>query len=130
MPVAHTYNSTSKIETDVNEIKSEIKCLLREVERINDKINTCKEDDKTDYKFDKKIALHRSGKMFWWTKNEKAVRYRLRLFIDDFEIDTIEVERNKAYHTFTDLSDGERYKLLFEVEDRNGEIINKMEMEF
>lgn len=130
MPVVHTYNSTSKIEADVNEIKSEIKCLLREVERINDKINTCKEDDKADYKFDKKIALHRSGKMFWWTKNEKAVRYRLRLFIDDFEIDTIEIERNKAYHTFTDLVGNNQYKVVLEAEDRNGQIINSIEMKF
>ena len=81
----------------------------------------------TEYTVSSKgITLHSKGKMVWWTKSKNAVCYRLKLFIQDDEIDVIEIERNKAYHTFIDLYQDLSYRVVLEVEDRNGEIINKL----
>lgn len=60
------------------------------------------------------------------TKSKDASCYRLRLFIEDDEIDVIKIERNTAYHTFKDLNVDLEYEVLLEIEDRNGKVINKL----
>lgn len=57
-------------------------------------------------------------KMVWWKNQDEALLYRLRLFIEEYEIEVIEIERSKAYHKFNDLV-GTGYKVKLEVEDRN-----------
>ena len=74
----------------------------------------------------KGTMLHSKGKMVWWTKSKEASCYRLKLFIQEDEIDVLEIERNKAYHTFKDLNNDLVYKIVLEIEDRNGEIINEL----
>ena len=74
----------------------------------------------------KGTILHSKGKMVWWTKSKDASCYRLKLFIEDDEIDVIEKERNTAYHAFKDLNTDLEYKVVLEIEDRNGKIINEL----
>lgn len=71
-------------------------------------------------------TLHSKGKMVWWIKSKDASCYRLRLFIEDDEIDVIKIERNTAYHTFKDLNVDLEYEVLLEIENRNGKVINKL----
>ena len=71
------------------------------------------------------LKIYKRGKMVWWRKNKNAAGYRLRLFVKNNEIDIIEVERDRAYHTFTDLV-GTGFKVQLEVEDRNGQIIDSV----
>lgn len=68
-------------------------------------------------------TLHSKGKMVWWIKSKDASCYRLRLFIEDDEIDVIKIERNTAYHTFKDLNVDLEYEVLLEIEDRNGKLL-------
>ena len=71
------------------------------------------------------LKIYKKGKMVWWGKNKDAAGYRLRLFVRNNEIDIVEVERDRAYHTFTDLV-GSGFKVQLEVEDRNGMIIDSV----
>lgn len=75
------------------------------------------------------ISLFRRGKMVWWTKKQEASSYRLRLFVGNDEIDIIEIDRSRAYHTFTDLVGMGMYKVSLEVEDRDGNIINMVKID-
>ncbi len=74
--------------------------------------------------------------MVWWTKVNEASSYRLKLFVKEeincpyAEIDSIEIDRNKSYHTFKDLVGSLMYKVDLEVENRNGEIIDSVSITF
>ena len=74
------------------------------------------------------FTLKSLDNMIWWTKDEKAARYRIKLFAsangDDWdEIDVIEVDRERAYWAFSDLPKSIRFKAEVIVENRNGEPI-------
>lgn len=71
------------------------------------------------------LKIYKRGKMVWWEKNKDAADYRLRLFVKNNEIDVIEIDRDRAYHTFADLV-GTGFKVQLEVEDRNGMIIDSV----
>lgn len=81
----------------------------------------------------KGLKVYQKAHMVWWSKLPNAASYRLTLFvgtgnIGKQEIDVIEVERNKAYHTFTDLVGANMYTVHLEAEDRDGNIIDSVEI--
>ena len=105
---------------------SDVKNDLASINRKLDMINPSKEENIVNNDV---ITLHWKGKMVWWTKVKDASCYRLRLFIREDEIDVIEIERNKAYYSFCDLNFNLLpYKVVLEVEDRNGNIISELSM--
>ena len=75
------------------------------------------------------LSLYQRNKMFYWNKIKEAACYKLRLFLNDIEINVIEIERTKSYYTFNDLV-GSGYKIILEVEDRSGSIIAQISMNF
>lgn len=81
----------------------------------------------------KGLKVYKKAHMVWWSKLPNAASYRLTLFvgkgnIGKQEIDIIEIERNKAYHTFTDLVGTNMYTVHLEAEDRDGNIIDSVEI--
>lgn len=81
----------------------------------------------------KGLKVYQKGHMVWWSKLPNAASYRLTLFvgknkIGKQEIDIIEIERNKAYHTFTDLVGANMYTVRLEAEDRDCNIIDSVEI--
>ena len=105
----------------LSDVKNELKLINRKL----DMTNPSKEEIIVNNDV---ITLHWQGKMVWWTKVKEASCYRLRLFIREDEIDVIEIERNKAYYSFCDLNFNLPYKVVLEVEDRNGNIISELSM--
>ena len=101
---------------------SDVKNELSSINHKLDKLSPSHENVVSN----KGTTLHSKGKMVWWTKSKDASCYRLKLFIEDDEIDVIEKERNTAYHTFKDLNTDLEYKVVLEIEDRNGKIINEL----
>ena len=73
------------------------------------------------------ISIHSRNTMVWWNKQEEAVRYILRLFIDGCEIDAIEINRNRSYYNFTDIVGG-GYVVKLQVENRDGKITQEVEI--
>ena len=113
------------------EIKT-IKELTSEVIKINEKLDELlkKENHQEKSYINEKtgFAVFNKGKMFWWKKVEDAVRYIITVSISGNIIDTVDVEKTKCYHTFTDLVENS-YSLVFQAEDRRGNIIQEIEFE-
>ena len=79
------------------------------------------------------FTIYKKGYMVWWKKIPEAATYILTLYVGKHkigrqEIDVIEIERNKAYHTFTDLVGADMYTVRLEAEDRDGNIIDSVEI--
>lgn len=107
-----------------------VKGAVREIEnQLIDIKNEIKSANKikTNSNIEGTLLICSRDKMVWWKKQEDASIYRLRLFIENHEIDVIEVERSKAYHTFTDLV-GTGYVVKLEVEDRSGNVTKSIEI--
>ena len=81
-----------------------------------------------------------NGAMVYWEKIEDAARYYVKLYIEEKEayfnktvfeqeLETVEIDRNKFYHTFQGLAkfykQGMGFKYFIEVlaENRDGQII-------
>lgn len=101
------------------DVKTQLASINMKLEKLTSSQEECTVSNKG-------VTLHSKGKMVWWTKSNDASCYRLKLYLRNDEIDIIEVERNKAYHTFNDLNSHLSYEVKFEIEDRNGKIINEM----
>lgn len=106
----------------VNAAMSEVKIGIASISKRLDALS----DETYDHVDGEGISLFRRGKMVWWTKIKDAGCYTLKLFVGKNEIDIIEINRNKAYHTFTDLIGNNVYKVTLEVENRDGQIINSI----
>ena len=78
---------------------------------------------------EEQFNIYKKGHMVWWQKNPDAAAYRLHLFIGEDEIDIIEVERNKTYHTFIDLVGTGIYRVEYEAEDRDGNVLDRAAIE-
>lgn len=81
----------------------------------------------------KGLVIYQKGYMLWWKKLPDAAGYRITLFVGKGkvgkqEIDVIEIERNRAYHTFTDLVGTDMYTVRLEAEDRGGNIVDSVEI--
>ena len=65
------------------------------------------------------------GAMVYWNKIEDAARYYIKLYIDEQELETVEIGRNKYYHTFQGLANYYRksYYVQVQAENRIGEIV-------
>lgn len=100
--------------------------VKNELASINQKLSKLIDSQEENVVSNKGITLHSKGKMVWWTKSNDASCYRLKIYLQNDEIDIVEVERNKAYHTFNDLNNYLSYEVKLEIEDRNGKIINEM----
>ena len=79
------------------------------------------------------FTIYKKGYMVWWKKIPEAATYILTLYVGKHkigrqEIDVIEIERNKAYHTFTDLVGADMYTVRLEAEDRDGNVIDSVEI--
>ena len=79
------------------------------------------------------FTIYKKGYMVWWKKIPEAATYILTLYVGKHkigrqEIDVIEIERNKAYHTFTDLVGADMYTGRLEAEDRDGNVIDSVEI--
>ena len=73
-----------------------------------------------------------NGAMVYWEKIEDAARYYVKLYVEEKgsysnktfeqELETVEIDRNKFYHTFQGLA---RFQYYIEVlaENRDGQII-------
>ena len=76
------------------------------------------------------------GAMVWWDKCEDAACYSVRLSIVDkndvpHEICQISTDRNKLYHSFTDLGNNDRgYTVTVQAEDRQGMILCQSSLNF
>lgn len=75
------------------------------------------------------LLIFTLGYMVWWKKVDGAANYRIKLFIDNIEVDVIEIDRNKSYHTFTDLVGKGIFRVELEVEKRDGTIIDSVEVD-
>ena len=77
-----------------------------------------------------------NGAMVYWEKIEDAARYYVKLYIEEKrsyfnktvfeqELETVEIDRNKFYHTFQGLAKFYKLKYFIEVlaENRDGQII-------
>lgn len=100
--------------------------VKNELASINQKLSKLIDSQEENVVFNKSITLHSKGKMVWWTKSNDASCYRLKLYLQNEEIDIVEIERNKAYHTFNDLNNYLSYEVKLEIENRNGKVINEM----
>ena len=80
-------------------------------------------------KTEEHFNIYKKGHMVWWQKNPDAAAYRLHLYVNDDEIDIVEVERNKTYHTFTDLVGMGMYRVEYEAEDRDGNVLDRATIE-
>ena len=80
-------------------------------------------------KTEEHFHIYQKGHMIWWEKNPDAATYRLHLYIGEDEIDVVEVERNKAYHTFIDLVGTGMYRVEYEAEDRGGNVLDRAAIE-
>ena len=118
MAVNNPYVSTRGVENGVNETN-------RLLNKVVDKMTHIEESQVQDGI----LCLCRRNMMFYWNKLDKAANYRLQLFLNDIEIDVIEIERTKSYYTFNDLV-GSGYKIILEIEDRSGSILKKISMNF
>lgn len=103
--------------------------LLRDIKKKVDQIYDETLLIKSNHAKNGELTINVRNKMVWWNKQEDAALYRLKLFVKDNEIEDIEIQRTKCYHTFTDLI-GTGYKIVLEVEDRNGKILNSVEINF
>lgn len=110
-------------------IERKLESTNAKLESINSKLDNLICDDSDCVESDG-ITLFRRGRMIFWTKVEDALCYRLRLYCCQNEIDVIELDRNKAYHTFTDLVGKGVFAVKLEVENRDGDIINSATIEF
>ena len=86
-----------------------------------------------------RIERHSNGIMVYWNKIEDSARYYVKLYIEEKEsyskktfeqeLETVEIDRNKFYHTFQGLArfykQGMEFNYFIEVlaENRNGQII-------
>ena len=74
-----------------------------------------------------------NGIMVYWDKIEDSARYYVKLYIKEYysnieqELETVEIDRNKFYHTFQGLAkfypEGIMYFVEVLAENRNGQII-------
>lgn len=74
-----------------------------------------------------------NGIMVYWDKIEDSARYYVKLYIKDYysnieqELETVEIDRNKFYHTFQGLAKLHYERIMYFVEvlaeNRNGQII-------
>ena len=95
--------------------------------------NMTKDGDTQSVESEKGLTLYKKGFMVWWKKLPEAATYVLTLYVGKHkigrqEIDVIEIERNKAYHTFTDLVGTNWYTVRLEAEDRNGNTLDSVEI--
>lgn len=120
MPVIDPYAGTNCVIDKISKVKEE---LVQIRSLLSDKANF-----KSNRVTDGSLTLISRNNMIYWNKQDDAARYRLRLFLDSLEIDSIEIDREKSYHTFTDLV-GDGFYVRLEVEDRSGKIIRTLDME-
>ncbi len=119
-------------------VSNQIARIEHRLDLIIDEIKKMRCDNSTMKQKESKTGLKIFVKkyMVWWTKVNEASSYRLKLFIKEGincpydEIDSIEIDRNKSYHTFKDLVESLNYKVDLEVENRNGEIIDSVSITF
>ena len=111
MPICNPefFGKTDAVSEELAQIRSELRRELPVSSQITQE----------NYK------IFKRGHMIWWQKNPDAAAYRLHLFIGEDEIDIIEVERNKTYHTFIDLVGTGIYRVEYEAEDRDGNVLDR-----
>ena len=69
------------------------------------------------------LELFANGHLVWWNEIKNAARYRLLLFIDNLEIDSIEIERKQRYYVFDKLPNNVKYIVKLIAENREGKDI-------
>lgn len=118
MGVYNPYISTAGIEKSNEEIVSLLNVIVSKLNQNQNSLSVSKQTSANG------MVINQKGHMIWWTKNEEASLYRLHLYINDDEIDIIEIDRTKAYHSFFDLVGDGMYKVCLEVINRERKIID------
>ncbi len=101
--------------------------ILSKLEKITEELGLT--DDISEVA-SKDLCLYRRGKMFWWTEIDDAFMYRIKLSIAKLPVAIIELDRNTRYYTFKDIEGLGIFNIQLEVENRDGRIIRKINMNF
>lgn len=87
-----------------------------------------------------KVGYLLNGAMVYWDKIEEAARYYIKLYVEEKrsysnelihtqELETVEIDRNKLYHTFQGLAKYREQEIIFDyfievfAENREGVIV-------
>ncbi len=128
MPVASdpTYRAVSAAKEAANAAGRSTELLSKILSELREDATSMRVVAETT---EKGLKIYKKGHMIWWEKNPDAAAYRLHLYIGKDEIDVVEVERNKAYHTFIDLVGTGIYRVEYEAEDRDGNVLDRATIE-
>ena len=66
------------------------------------------------------FVLQHKDNLVWWSKVEDAARYRVIFYINGDEVNTIDLDRETRYYTFSELPNGVTYMVKVIAENREG----------
>ena len=102
------------------ELEDKIRDISAKVDRL---INKLEDDNRVQTIYKGDFALMRKSNLVWWTKVDGAARYCLNLFINNEEVGSIDLDREKRYYVFDKMPSGINYLVNVVAEDRNGDAI-------
>lgn len=115
------FNHEEYVRENLREILTELKKLTKNEACMADNVVSTTSNN---------LTFNRKGCLFWWNKISDAASYRLRLSIEDDEIDVIEFDRNKSWYLFNGYVAGLTYTVKLIAENRNGQSIANCELSF